>query len=190
MPQRGLPLADNDVPDSMVKEADEMAQVLVDTAASAELMDNALESCARMLGMGSGVDVAQAARAGHSVALERLVYGLAREAARYLGAADATIKAVYVYDPEYSSGPEDAMSSSSLGLIVWASRRSAALISLVNDLVATLAEERRRVLGASANALCCALDVQVVDDAQVQRRTGYGALIHSLNVRPLEVWRR
>jgi len=34
------------------------------------------------------------------------------------------------------------------------------------------------------------LDVRLVDDKEVQERTGYGVLIGSLYVRPLEIWRR
>jgi hypothetical protein len=39
-----------------------MAQVQVETAVAAELMEKALASCARMLGLGSGEAAAAAAR--------------------------------------------------------------------------------------------------------------------------------
>jgi hypothetical protein len=55
---------------------------------------------------------------------------------------------------------------------------------------AALAEEYRHLGCAKANALCSELDVRVVDEDEVEKRTGYGALINSLYVRPIEVWHR
>jgi hypothetical protein len=34
------------------------------------------------------------------------------------------------------------------------------------------------------------LDVQVVDDAEVEKRVGYGGLLFSLHHRPLKIWER
>ena len=80
--------------------------------------------------------------------------------------------------------------SPSINLIVWAGRRSAALAALVDSLRATLAEQAADFACSRANALCWMLDAQVVDDQQVEMRTGYGALVNSTFVRPLEVWHR
>lgn len=38
--------------------------------------------------------------------------------------------------------------------------------------------------------LCYELDVKVTDDEEVQKRIGYGALVNSLYVRPIEIWHR
>jgi hypothetical protein len=34
------------------------------------------------------------------------------------------------------------------------------------------------------------LDVQIVDDADVKNRVGYGAMLSSLHHRPIQVWER
>jgi hypothetical protein len=54
----------------------------------------------------------------------------------------------------------------------------------------TLAEQLDRMGCPSANALCRDLDVKQADERDVRERTGFGALIGSLYVRPVEVWRR
>ena len=55
---------------------------------------------------------------------------------------------------------------------------------------AALAEEYGQIMCSEANALCYDLDVRVVGDDEVGKRTGYGAMINSLFVRPIEIWQR
>jgi hypothetical protein len=132
---------------------------------------------------------------GDCAVCERVRYGLAQRIAEYLGSVDTSLKAVYVYEPEYAvagdgAGPESSAMSPGIHMIAWAGRKSAALASVVNMLGSSLAEESKAVACPKANALCYALAVQVVDDDEVLGRTGYGALVNSLYVRPIQLWRR
>ncbi len=167
-----------------------MPATRVDSVDTAAMMANALSFCAQKTGLAGREEARATLRAGNCSACEYLRYGLARGIAEYLGGVDDTVKAVYTYDPERAAGVDGAIASTGINLIAWVSRKSAALSSLVSLVSAGLAEERGRLGCPRADALCCALDVQVVDDSQVQSRTGYGALLRSLYVRPTEVWRR
>jgi hypothetical protein len=126
---------------------------------------------------------------------ERVRYELAKAVADYLGAVDGTVKSVYLYEPEYATnggegGADAAQSSLGINMIVWVTRKSAALTSVLDMLNAGLAQELRGLACPKSNALCFSLDAQVVDDDQVLRRSGYAALIDSLYVRPIELWHR
>jgi hypothetical protein len=112
-----------------------------------------------------------------------------------LGSVDDTVKAIYTYEPEYATSTDEAIPdrpnlSPGINLIAWVSRKSAALSSVVASVSLALAEEHKRLACPKANALCHELDVKVADDGEVERRTGYGALILSLSVPPIEIWHR
>jgi hypothetical protein len=117
-------------------------------------------------------------------------YSLAKGLAQYLGSIDETIKAVYVYEPEYATGNEIVGLSYGINLLAWVQRKSAALNSIVASLDATLMEERKRLLCPEATAECFSLDLKVTDDEEVNLRRGYGALVDSIFVRPTKVWER
>ena len=144
----------------------------------ADMMSGALESAAQKSGLQDGAEALRRVRGGDCAVCE------------YLRAADDAVRAVYIYDPERATDGEGIISSPGISLIAWVSRRSAALGSLIELLRRALLEQREQFVCPRAQALCAALDVQVVDDAQVVARTGYGALLGSLHVRPTEVWRR
>jgi hypothetical protein len=73
-------------------------------------------------------------------------------------------------------------------LIVWAKRKTSALDSLVEALNRALVQRYAELIGPSQ--LAHLLDVQVVNDADVDNRVGYGALLSSLRNRPIKVWER
>lgn len=75
-------------------------------------------------------------------------------------------------------------------MIAWVTRKSAALSSLISLIGSHLAQGFTQFSCPHANALCSKLDVHIVDDDEVLMRTGYGALLTSFYVRPIEVWRR
>jgi hypothetical protein len=115
--------------------------------------------------------------------------------AEYIGSLDSEVKAVYTYEPDQATDA-DCMAtnqpalSPAINMIAWVEHRSAALASVVDMLRSAVSEELRPLVCPKANALCTMLDFQVVDDDEVTSRRGYGALITSIYVRPLEVWRR
>jgi hypothetical protein len=115
--------------------------------------------------------------------------------AKYLGTVDDTVKAIYTYEPEYATSGDELITdrpnlSHGLNLIARVTRKNAALSAVVTSVNSALTEEYQQLGCPKANSLCCELDVVVADEEDVQRRIGYGALINSLYVRPIEVWHR
>jgi len=168
--------------------------VTVNVGSVSSMTMEAIEGGAAKLGMG-GADTRAAVGRGDCSACETVRHELAKRLSEYLGAVDSTVKAVYVYQPEYGlAGDEPVYDrpnlSPGISLIVWTSRKSAALSSLIASLKLAVAEEGEKLGCRKANALCWTVDVQLVDDEEVRARTGYGALIESIYVRPVEIWHR
>jgi hypothetical protein len=142
-----------------------------------------------------GLDRPEAAiervKQGEKTACEYCRFSITQQVGRVLGASDDNVKAVYICD--YDATAEDrcfgeTVQSSPIHMIVWADRKTGALTSLISALDRTLAQEYAHVTGSvHAEYL---LDVQVVDDSDVEKRAGYGALLSSLYNRPIEVWKR
>lgn len=173
----------------------EVTTITFDASIVKGMMEKALASCAQKTGLKSRDQVLAAMRRGECPVCDQLRYHLAQGVAAYLGAVDGTVKSVYIYEPEYATSVdgtdlERPRRSPGISLIAWVSRKSAALSSLIASMSAALAQESQRLTCAEANALCYALDVNLADDNEVENRTGYGALIHSLYVHPVEIWRK
>jgi hypothetical protein len=118
-------------------------------------------------------------------------YFLAKQVAGSLGALDNNVKAVYVMD--YDATAEDLCFGEGpalrlVHLIVWAQPKTEALGSLVAALDGALVKEYSERM--ETNQLKHLLDVQVVDDASVEARTGYGVVLSSLRNRPVQIWER
>jgi hypothetical protein len=159
------------------------------------MLQHAVEAAVEKLPTQNAAEVWDALRAADCEVCERVRYELAKAMVDYLGAVDETVKAVYLYEPEYATDGNDAgvdvaPPSRGINVIVWVTRKSAALTSVIGMLNAGLAQELQGLACPKSNALCFSLDAQIVDDDQVLRRSGYAALIDSLYVRPIELWRR
>jgi hypothetical protein len=165
---------------------------LPDAASMAEAtLAKALEFCAQKMGFDSHQAVVGHLRQGDSTTCSYYHYNLAKQAAEFLGALDENVKAVYICD--YDATPEDlcfgeATQASPVHLIVWAQRKTGALNSLVAALDRALVQSYADLIGTCQ--LTHLLDVQVIDDAGVKNRVGYGALLYSLHHRPIQVWER
>lgn len=172
-----------------------MSTLRFENAIVTNMVDEALEFCAQKAGLKDKEQARGALLAGDCCVCEYLRYALTQKMAEYLGSVDDTIKAVYTFEPEEATGGDEALParpnlSPGFNLIARVSRKSAALSSVVASLRSALAEECRQLACPKANALCSELDVKIVDEDEVERRAGYGALINSLYVRPIEVWHR
>lgn len=164
-----------------------------DNSMVANMMEEALVFCAAKTGTGTKEKALDAILQGDCSACGYARYGLAKGIAQYLGSIDDTIKAVYVYEPEYATADDQIAGSrlsSGINLLAWVGRKTAALNSIVACLDTALLEERKRLLCPEAIAECFSLDVKVADDDEVRRRRGYGALVNSIFVRPTKVWER
>ena len=172
-----------------------MPSLRFNNAIVTNMMEEALEFCADKAGLNDKEQARNVLLTGDCCVCEYLRYGLAQKVAEYLGSVDDTIQATYTYEPEYTTSVDGAIParpnlSPGLNLIARVSRKSAALSSVVASMRSALAEEYRQLGCPKANALCSELDVRLVDEDEVEKRTGYGALVNSLYVRPIEVWHR
>jgi hypothetical protein len=165
---------------------------LPDAASTAEVaLTEALEYCAQKMGLAGRQAVVDHLRQGDRSACKYCHYSIAKHVAVSVGALDGNVKAVYVVD--YDATPQDLCfcegpQGSQIHLIVWAERKTGALDSLVGALDRALVERYNGVMGT--HQLAHLLDVQVVDDADVNNRVGYGAMLSSLHQRPIQVWKR
>jgi len=172
-----------------------MSSITFEESVVARMFDEAIEFCAEKSGFNGTEKAHKAIANGDCCVCEYLRYALARQVAEYLGSVDESITAIYTYEPEYATGP-DSMGPGhprvqpAMSLIARVNRKSAALSSVAVSLSAAMAEELRRLGCPHANALCRELAVHVAEEQEVKKRMGYGALIDSLYVRPIEVWHR
>jgi hypothetical protein len=166
-----------------------------DNAVVTSMVEEALQFCAEKAGLKDKKQARDVLLTGDCCVCEYLRYALAQRVAEYLGSVDDTIQAIYTYEPEHATRVDEAIParpnlSPGFNLIARVSRNSAALTSVVASMRAALAEEYSRLGCPKAQVLCSELDLKVADDDQVQRRVGYGALIGSQYVRPIEIWHR
>ncbi len=165
---------------------------LIDATGIAQaILSEALEFCASKLGLEDPQAAAEHLHRRSSDAYNYFQYGLAKSVAEHLSEVDESVKAVFLYEEEAT--PDDlcfgqAKRTPLIHLIVWAEVRTAALQSLLTGLDRALVQMVAEILGYPK--LLCVLDAQVIDDTDVENRTGYGALLSSLYHRPLEVWKR
>jgi hypothetical protein len=165
---------------------------LPDAASTADIVLNqAMEYCAQKMGLEAAWLAVEHLKQGDGTACSYCRYSTAKQMAEALGSLDENVRAVYVYD--YDATPEDicfgeAVHTSPIHLILWVERKTSALNSLVEALDHALAQSYAAMIDRSQ--LAHILDVQMVDDADVENRTGYGALLSSLYNRPLKVWER
>ena len=172
-----------------------MGTVTIDATAIGDMIETALVFCSQKTGLQDGERALEAIRSGDCCVCGYLKYGLCKELGEYLGGIDASVQAVYTYEPEHCTGVADLAGAEleamrGINLIVSVDRRSAALSSIVASLEDGVREARGRLICSEATGLCWALDVKVADAEEVASRRGYGALISSLYVAPLKVWAR
>ncbi len=163
---------------------------LPDSESTAQIiMDQMLDFCAQKMGLVGRLPVVDLLRQGNRDAYKYCQYSIAKQVAESLGALDRTIKSVYIV--EYDATPEDMCFSeraptSLIHLIVWTDRKTKALDSLVSALDRALVQ--RFVEIVATDRLAHLLDVQAVDDEDVEKHVGYGAMLSSLHNRPIRIW--
>ena len=165
---------------------------LPDAASTADIvLNHAIEYCAQKLGLEAVWLVVEQLKQGDGTACSYCRYSMAKQMAEALGSLDENVRAVYLYD--YDATPEDlcfgqAVHASPIHLILWVERKTSALESLVEALDHALAKSYAAMMDRSQPAHI--LDVQMVDDSDVENRTGYGTLLSSFYNPPLKVWER
>ena len=165
---------------------------LPDADSTAEItLSEALQFCIQKMGLPGRQAIVERLRQGDRNACKYCRYSIAKHIAQSLGSLDTNVKAAYVVD--YDATPEDlcfceGTQDSLVHLIVWAERKTSALGALVEALDRALVQRYADEIGTPK--LAHLLDVQVVDDADVKSRVGYGAMLSSLHQRPIQVWER
>lgn len=120
---------------------------------------------------------------------------LARHVGEYLATVDTNLQAVYLFDPDaacdvYEDFHTDSTPWCSLNLIAWTRTSKSQSTHALEILREPLTKACAEVLCPKATALCFALNMTVVNNAEVKARKGYAALIHSFRTHPTQVWRR
>ncbi len=156
-----------------------------------DVLTKAMEYCANKMGFDNPQIAIDRLKKGDRSACGHCQYSIAKQVGAALGALDDNVRSVYMF--EYDATPEDICFSEGvqtplLHLIVWTERKTEALNSLVTMLENALARSYAQLIGP--RQLQHVLDAQVIDDAEVEGRIGYGALFFSLHHRPLKVWER
>jgi hypothetical protein len=153
-----------------------------DVAGTAQvILTQAMEYCAQKMRLDNLQVVIDRFRAGDGQVYGYCHYSIAKQVTESLGALDENIKAAYVYD--YDATPEDVIFGEAgrvlpIHLLVWVERKTAALKAVVETLDRALAQRYAEMIGGHQSTYL--LDVQIVDDADVEMRIGYGALLSSL----------
>ncbi len=156
------------------------------------ILAQALSYCADKMSLESLQAASERICQGDGVACGYCLYSVAKQVAETIGSLDGNVRAVYTYDCEAT--PEDqclgeiARGTSLVHLLVWTQRKTAALRALITAMDRALVRAYTSVLGGRQPTSL--LDVQVIDDADVGRRSGYGALLSSIYHRPVQVWQR
>jgi hypothetical protein len=171
-----------------------MPAMMFDNALVTSMVEEAITFCAEKTGAQTREEVVEAISNGDCAACDYLKYSLAKKVGECLGSMDETVRAVYIYEPNYGVGVDDHFENrlglkSGINLVAWVERKTAALSSVIVSLNEALVEACKH-LDASENGLRYLLDVKLTDDNEVANRLGYGALVHSIYVRPTEVWSR
>ena len=165
---------------------------LPDASSSMEgAVARALDFCAKKMGLPTAEIALERMRQGDSAAREYCHYSLAGQVAEALGALDENVKSVSMYgydatqdDLAFAEGPRAPI----IHLIVWATRRTGALHSLISALDGALAQEYASLVGPRRMAHL--LDAQVITDEDVERRIGIAALLSSIYNPALPIWER
>jgi hypothetical protein len=165
---------------------------LPDAVSTAEVaLAQAMEYCAQKMGLAGAEAAVERIKQGDPAACGYCHYHVAKQVAEALGALDQNVRTAYVFD--YDATPQDlcfseVVQATPIHLLVWTERKTGALSSLVEALDRAMAQQLLDLLGRGPRAHV--LDVQIVDNADVENRTGYGALLSSLYHRPIKVWER
>jgi hypothetical protein len=162
------------------------------SVAAEGILAQALSYCSHKMGLDGPQAAVERMRQGDGVACGYCLYSIAKQAAESIGTLDGNVRAVYTFQgdatPEDECFGEVAQGAPLVHLIVWAQRKTAALCSLVVALDRSLVRAYTSVVDIGQPSGL--LDVQVIDDADVENRNGYGALLGSIHHRPIKVWHR
>ena len=156
---------------------------------AAAIIAGALDFCGRKIGADGRQVVVDRLRAGDADACRYLRYGLAARLGEQIGALDGNARAVYLFDDADTAEEtwfDEGTPGAPVHLVVWAQPKTAALHSLAEALDSALLPGYTALSGR--HQLGHLLAVDLVDDADVASRRGWGVLLSSVRHAPLRVW--
>jgi hypothetical protein len=173
-----------------------MPDIQTDQHLANQMIENAVEICARRLFDGDTREVYNSLKQGRCDVCGQLSSHLISQVGKYLGELDHTVKAVYQLAPESQSGVQpqgDQVKENyhpGLNLVVWVERKSPALIALGGTLENTLTDSRRNVGCSHALPACFTFNLQTVDDRDILEGRGMGLVVNAGYIKSMRVWSR
>jgi F420-non-reducing hydrogenase iron-sulfur subunit len=161
--------------------------------ASRDMIMRAMDFCRQKARIVEPKAVADALRRGDTVAHDYFRYGLAREIGSFVGNLTSTVKSVYLIEPEATEGEfaeERINPAIGLSMIAWVDDGGAALLASARALGQELLREYKALVGPAVAEMHALLTLTVVNDGDVQSRTGLAALITSIVNPATKVWSR
>jgi len=167
--------------------------LLPDAASTAAVViSEAMEYCARKMKLGNAQAAIDSLKQGNRSACGYCHYSLAQQVAASLGTLDDGVKSVYLFEYDEDLQQEEACDRGApmapLHLIAHVQAKTGGLDSIAAGLDRALVAAFADLIGM--NVAASVLDVHFVDDRDVERRLGYGALLSALYNRPIRLWER
>ena len=173
-----------------------MASVHLDHSLADKMVTEAIRSFAEAKFHGDVQLTLQEIHQGNCEVCGSVSRCLARQMAGYLAQMDHTIKAVFRYEPDYDTPRHTfehqsvQLRKSSINLVAWGGRKSAAFNSLSSTLTNAISDRRKRILCRKASVVCQELDIQMVEDKDVLENRGQALLINSPLIRTEQIWKQ
>lgn len=156
-----------------------------------EMVEIALSYCEKMTGCRERDQMVEALRADNPVIHDYFRYSIAQQLARYLSALDQSVVSVYTYsfeETEEEGEERHVYLAAPINLILHVRRKTAALRSIVTYLDHQLLDQYKRLVAPEGGNIASILDVQMVDDEDIRRGTGFGVVLRSSFSRPMRLW--
>jgi predicted nucleotidyltransferase len=150
---------------------------------SEQLFERATARCVR--GPEGSGEVLRRLRAGDPDMHSRFRYALAKELAEYLARLEAGFCGIYLYG---SAMGEAASQYSDIDVIVVVESRHDETMRVLARLDLSLVTQYRCLVGTRTRPSSL-LDARVIEEADIARRDGYGAIVDGLFTRPVCLWR-
>ena len=173
-----------------------MSTIHVDRGIADSVLKSAIAYCANQHTAGDNQLALQSIRSGVFDVCECLRNNLVDQIAQVLGELDKTVIAVFTYnryDPtnhiRINDGPPEDIGTS-INLVLWVERKSAALISLAGSLEKDLRESQQQYGCLIRGKDCINLFIELVDDFDVKEKLGFGFLVSNSHLKTRQVWKR
>jgi hypothetical protein len=173
-----------------------MPDLQTDQHLANQMIENAVETCARRFFDGDTQEVYRSLKQGRCDVCGQLSSQLINQVGKYLGELDHSVKAVYQLAPESQIGVQPQGDQANinfhpgLNLVVWVERKSPALVALGDTLEDALTISRRKVGCSHALPACYIFNLQTVDDRDILEGRGMGLVVNAGYIKSMRVWSR